>query len=743
MFGKKVKLGGEFWACLAEEGSCYNLFDQGPEPCILIDPVTFRFIHLNRDARKLLGISEKNMHKRYFHYIFPADIRDIIFKKLVQKAGRVSIKFTDVKVITGRKRIIPVNISMKLIPVGDKSVFKVFISDITKLKKVEESLRKEKNGVERQVEKGTSRLKKSLVEVEKSQDVLRESEEKFKNLFENANDLILSLDRRGNFIYVNRKWKQLLGYTDSEVSKLKFSDIVRKDHLLDAMRFFGRAIRGEKLENVEVVFVTKGKKEISVSGNVSPLLKNGRFVAVMAILRDITAQKKDEEELKKFKLLVESSTDAISIVSPESRFLYTNPGAMKMYGAKKARDLIGKSTTRFVSLEDEKRFVEDIWFLAVKSGWNGELKLRKSSGVNFLCQATYFPVKDTQGKLKYLVKVERDITKQKKEEEKLKKKDKMVKTQIEELFKGVEAMRRGDLAFKVEPVKKSGISDLAQAFNKMTFDMDELMKINSQKTLELKERQQVLRENITRLNDMVEELKTLDRMKTNFLATASHELKTPLTPLMIQLQLLERNVFGEMNEKQLKSIKIIHRSTKRLNKLITDILDSAKIMGGRFEVKKKPEKLNLLIKAAVGQLRAKISDKRISIIIKKGKIPQVECNAEKIKRVLLNLIDNSVKFTKHGGKIWVSTYKQEDNLVVSVRDNGMGIMQQDMPKLFKPFIQLEEPARRKKGGPGLGLSISRGIIRAHGGRIWAESEGKGKGATFYFSLPIKERAKKR
>jgi len=140
---------------------------------------------------------------------------------------------------------------------------------------------------------------------------LRESEEKYRLLFDNANDLIQSVDMKGNFVYVNRKWKKVLGYSDKEIKNLNLQNIIQKDHLPYCMTLFGKVICGESLTNVETVFVAKNKKEICVNGNVAPEFKNGKFNATVGIFRDITEKKKAEDALKeseeKYRTLFKSS----------------------------------------------------------------------------------------------------------------------------------------------------------------------------------------------------------------------------------------------------------------------------------------------------------------------------------------------------------------------------------------------------------------------------------------------------
>ncbi len=143
------------------------------------------------------------------------------------------------------------------------------------------------------------KLKKEIEERKKIEEALKESEERFKDLLENANDLIQSVDANGKFAYVNKKWKDVLGYSDKEIKKFTFKSILRKDQIPHCVNIFKKLCKKHSFENVETVFVSKKGKEIFVSGNINAQFKDGKFVATMGIFRDITRYKKAEEKLKK------------------------------------------------------------------------------------------------------------------------------------------------------------------------------------------------------------------------------------------------------------------------------------------------------------------------------------------------------------------------------------------------------------------------------------------------------------
>lgn len=228
------------------------------------------------------------------------------------------------------------------------------------------------------------------------------------------------------------------------------------------------------------------------------------------------------------------------------------------------------------------------------------------------------------------------------------------------------------------------------------------------------------------------------KIKTDFLATMSHELRTPLNSIIGFSELLKRKFSGELNKEQEHSVDNIIISGKHMLKLINDILYLSKLESGKTE---QPliEKIAMpeAIDEAVTLIREKAS--KHNVILKKEfdhQIDFVEADRRGFMQIVLNLLDNAVKFSKKEGGIVTVTAKKDGNMVrISVSDNGIGINENDMGKLFKKFQQIDSGISRRYGGTGLGLAISKQIVELHGGKIWADSK-YGEGSTFTFLLPL-------
>ena len=228
------------------------------------------------------------------------------------------------------------------------------------------------------------------------------------------------------------------------------------------------------------------------------------------------------------------------------------------------------------------------------------------------------------------------------------------------------------------------------------------------------------------------------RLKTDFVSLVSHELRTPLTAIKEGVSLVADGTTGPLNDDQKEFLDIAKRNVDRLARLINDILDLQKIEGGKLFLNFTLNDINEVVKEVSDTMEKMIKEKSLIIELKlAGGLPKVMFDRDKITQVAMNIVNNAIKFTERG-KVVITTSRDENAVAVSVRDTGPGICNEDIPKLFRRFEQLDKGTERKSGGTGLGLAISKEIIEIHGGKIWAESV-FGEGTTFFFNLPIVER----
>ncbi len=229
-------------------------------------------------------------------------------------------------------------------------------------------------------------------------------------------------------------------------------------------------------------------------------------------------------------------------------------------------------------------------------------------------------------------------------------------------------------------------------------------------------------------------LKELEKIRKDFVANVSHELRTPLTTIKGYVETLLEGAIKE--EVALQFIQIIKRHTDRLTKIVEDLLTLSKIESKEFQLKKEAISVADLIEDALHLVKGEAEKKRIRL--SSYEIPSnllLMGDPYYLEQILINLLDNAIKYTPEGGEIILSAKERSSEEVeLYVKDNGIGIPQEDLPRIFERFYRVNKGRSQELGGTGLGLSIVKHLVHAHGGRVWAESQ-LGSGSTFYITLP--------
>jgi NtrC-family two-component system sensor histidine kinase KinB len=232
----------------------------------------------------------------------------------------------------------------------------------------------------------------------------------------------------------------------------------------------------------------------------------------------------------------------------------------------------------------------------------------------------------------------------------------------------------------------------------------------------------------------VTKLKTLDRLKSEFVVTASHELRTPLTGIAMSIGLLAENAQAKLSANEQALLCAAQEDVQRLRALVNDLLDLSKIESGRMEMAFEPVAVSLLIERAMATLAAQAEEKGLALRQQlPAELPPVKADPNKITWVLTNLIANAIRYTDQGGGIEVSAKLAKESVYVSVADEGAGIPLEYQSKIFDKFVQVKSD--KAVGGSGLGLAICKEIVKAHGGTIWVNST-PGQGSIFTFALPV-------
>ena len=229
-----------------------------------------------------------------------------------------------------------------------------------------------------------------------------------------------------------------------------------------------------------------------------------------------------------------------------------------------------------------------------------------------------------------------------------------------------------------------------------------------------------------------ERLKELDKLKSDFVSMVSHELKTPLTAMRTSAQVLGLADAGKETKREM--LDIILRNIDRQTNLVNDLLDLSRIESGRMELKIGSVSLDSVIADSIESVKQAASEGDIKLNVELSEsLASVKGDREKLTQVVINLLNNAIKFTPRSGEISIKARELNGQVEVKVSDTGIGIPPEDLDSVFDKFYQVDSTLTREAGGTGLGLAICKGIIEAHNGRIWAESE-LGKGSTFVFTL---------
>lgn len=246
----------------------------------------------------------------------------------------------------------------------------------------------------------------------------------------------------------------------------------------------------------------------------------------------------------------------------------------------------------------------------------------------------------------------------------------------------------------------------------------------------------ILRQKIQERSKVLEQIK---KSKDEFVTMVVHDLKNPLVPITSLSDILLSNTLGDLNSKQIDRIKMIKSSAISLQNLIQDLLDSQKAELGKLHLNLSENNLSEIVQNTISKFKPEFESKEIIVETSIANNIQCVCDKIRIEQVISNLLLNSLDFISEKiGKISISLYSDDHTAKITIKDNGIGIETDQLDKLFIKFYQIKHSVTRKYGGTGLGLTISHDIITLHGGRIWAESDGIGKGSTFFIELPLKD-----
>lgn len=278
---------------------------------------------------------------------------------------------------------------------------------------------------------------------------------------------------------------------------------------------------------------------------------------------------------------------------------------------------------------------------------------------------------------------------------------------LKKLYNATRKIEKGEFDINLDIKTGDEIEELANAFNRTA---STLARLETERT-------------------------EIDTAKTEFLSITSHELRSPMTPMKAQLQMIEEGYFGKLTKKQKESIHIITRNADRLDNIIADFLEISRIEAARLRFNFRETDLTETVKETATFMQGFANEKNIKLVVISDKLPIIQADPDRISQVIRNLVNNAIKFSPEKSKIELESRLKKDHILFSVKDCGVGLTIENQIRIFEPFYQVENANRRRHGGTGLGLAICRGIVESQKGKVWVESK-TGSGSKFYFTLPL-------
>ena len=560
-----------------------------------------------------------------------------------------------------------------------------------------------------------AKVRKTLTDREHAEEALRESEERYRELVENANDIVFTLDLAGNVTSMNKAVESITGYSQSELLGINMSEFLTPTSTESARQMTQRKLAGEERTNYEVDVRAKDGRTFTLEVSSRLATYRGQPVGVQGVARDITRRREAEEALRQADQRALSEYERL--IEKLARLAQTLGTARDLKvifeGLKQFTLLSVPCDGLFVALYDSNRDVRIACY-----GWGDGEEIDTSElppmPVNFKgpnsravrtnqVVITNDYMTETLGHPSVILGPDNGLRPQ------------------SSLSAPMSVMGRVIGTIEVQTYEKAAYGDAHETAMRMAANLTAVAIEN----VRLLERESTARASAEESN----------RLKDEFLATVSHELRTPLTAILGWSRMLQGDSLG--SDMSIRAIDSIKRNAKAQAQIIDDILDVSRIITGNLYLDLQPIELAPVLESAINVVRPTADAKGIQIQVTFDREPAaVPGDANRLQQVFWNLLSNAVKSTPAGGKVFAQLRRVEGQVEVEVRDTGQGISPEFLPFVFDRFRQQDSTSTRQHGGLGLGLAIARHLVEIHGGHISAQSDGGGAGAAFTVRLPL-------
>ena len=629
-------------------------------------------------------------------------------------------------------------------------------------------------------------ITRDISERKEAAQKLVESERKYKELANSLPEIIFEIDLNFKLVYTNAIASEIFGYSHEDFKKgLNADEFIREEDRDDVLQNLSLIFRGKTVDPGIMQFRKKDGTLFYGTINATAIYKDSKIVGMRSIIHDVTELVKAEERIKEseeqFRTITEQSLMGISIIQDE-KIQYINQTLADMLGYSINELLSWPSGEFFKTIypEDKKKIIEfatkidkqnkesfqyyeargihkdgsTIWlevynknivfrnkpafltsFINISERKKAKEELRESeekyrflfekSPVSILLIDIQGKIEDCNPALEKLIDYDKNAL--------IGKNYNSINVVLPEylpiLFKRLKVIAKGESVHPIDIQLRKKDGSLIWVTIEST-----LVKLGEKPIL------MVMVHDISGTKELEIKLKEVNEMRKEFIDRASHELKTPITTVYGAYQLLDLLHKDKFNPEQLELLEMASIGTKRIKKLVDDLLDVSLMESKTFKLNKSRSNLSDIIVNCIKEMKY-FSNKRnheIEIDI----LPELYVNIDesRIELVFTNIISNAIKYTPSNGKIQIKMQSDGKFVEIKICDSGVGLSNEEINNLFKKFSIIESPLKKDLdmdlGSTGLGLFLSKEIVKLHKGDIWAESEGKGKGSTFIVKIPI-------
>jgi PAS domain S-box-containing protein len=530
---------------------------------------------------------------------------------------------------------------------------------------------------------------------------------------DSSDDAIISKTLEGRIQSWNAAAERLFGYTAAEVIGKPILVIIPAELQAEERQILERLKRGERIDHFETVRIAKGGHRVPVSLTVSPVRDpQGVIVGASKIARDISERHRSERELRLTQGQLKAHADALAQLNECTARLWschTLQGGLEEI-LNSLLDLLGANKGHMQLLEDGGSVLR----IAAQRGFGADFlqafreitPQHKSAPGRALGSRARIVIEDIETDSPYepLRAIARAAD---------------YRSVVSTPLIGPDGILVGMLSTYFQSAHRPTEQELGIVDLFVRHACDFIRRCTMEQALRLRE----------------ESLREGDRRKDEFLALLAHELRNPLAPVLYALATMRKP--GLTTEQQTRANEVIERQVVHMTHLLDDLLDVSRITRGSIELKKSNTDLATVIASAIDAARPAIDSKQHELSLDLPAQPvYLAADAVRLTQVFSNLLINAAKYTDPKGSIRVHAVREGNNLAISIRDNGIGITPEMLPRLFTLFSQARSTLDRSEGGLGVGLALVRGIITLHGGRVEARSAGLNRGSEFIVQLPL-------